>query len=347
MTTPAASGAPSAGPSTSAPSSAPSASPAPATKSAPPTPTVSDGGSASAPGSGGGDPGAPKADANATQAGAAAAEAAAKEAARKLKLKVNGREMELEEGEVVRRAQLASAADEKFREAAEMRKQAEQFFKALLEDPKAVLMHPDIRDRINFRALAEEYLGAELQKEMMTPEQRELEELRQYKKQQDDARQRSEQEQLTRTQQEEMTRLQQRAAQEYDKKITEVLAQSDLPKTAYTVKRVAELLHGALQKGYDLDIQTAVDMVREGYMTDVQALVGGLEGESLVKLLGGDIVKRLRKFDLERIKAQLDQSAAPAPQPVPAPVATQSRSEPSQFMRPDEWKEAIRKKAGL
>ncbi len=350
MTTPAASGAPSASPSTSsAPSSAPSNAPsAPATKSTPPAPS-GNGPSHSEPksSSGGGDPGAPKSDGAVEQAGQAAVEAAAKEAARKLKLKINGREMELDEPEVIRRAQLASAADEKFREAADMRKQAEQFFKTLLEDPKSVLMHPEVRDRINFRALAEEYLGAELQKEMMSPEQRELEELRQYKKQQDEARQRSEQEQMTRTQQEEMTKLQQRAAAEYDKKITDVLAQSNLPKTAYTVKRVAELLHGALTKGYDLDVQTAVDMVREGYMTDVQSLVGGLEGESLVKVLGNDIIKRLRKFDLERIKSQLEQTAAPAPQPVPMQPAAAPRNDAGQFLRPDEWKEALRKKAGF
>jgi hypothetical protein len=337
----------SAAPSTS---SAPSA--APAVKSAPPTPHVADSGSApaptAAPGSGGGDPGAPKSEGNAAQAGQAAAEAAAKEAARKLKLKVNGREMELEEPEVIRRAQLASAADEKFREASEMRKQAEQFFNALLDDPKSVLMHPEIRDRINFRALAEEYLGAELQKEMMSPEQRELEELRAFKKKQDETAESAKREQLTKAQQEEMTRLQQRAAQEYDKKITEVLAQSSLPKTPYTVKRVAELLHGALTKGYDLDVQTAVDMVREGYMTDVQSLVGGLDGDHLVNALGPDILKRLRKYDLERIKAQLDKSAPAAPQPIAAPSQSSQRNDAgSNFLRPDEWKEAIRKKAGF
>jgi hypothetical protein len=345
---PAAASAPSASSASAAPS-APTTSSAPSAPSAPASPSTASAPSPAA-GSGGGDPGASKVggDTNAAQAGQAAADAAAKEAARKLKLKVNGREMELEEPEVIRRAQLASAADEKFREASEMRKQAEQFFKTLLEDPKAVLMHPDVRDRINFRALAEEFLGAELQKEMMSPEQRELEELRQYKKQQDEARVNAEKEQLTRTQQEEMTRLQQRAAQEYDKKITDVLAQSNLPKTAYTVKRVAELLHGALTKGYDLDVQTAVDMVREGYMTDVQSLVGGLEGESLVKLLGGDILKRLRKYDLERIKAQLEQSNTPPPQPAPAPAPSATpRNEQGQFLRPDEWKEAIRRKAGL
>lgn len=343
----AASGAPSASPS---PSSAPSAPSAASTTTS--APSVPSGGTSSAPpasGSGGGDPGATKlGDGNAQQAGQTAADAAAKEAARKMKLKINGRELELDEPEVIRRAQLASAADEKFREAAELRKQTEQFWETFLKDPKSVLLHPELRDRINFRQLAEEFLGSELQKEMMTPEQRELEDLRQWKKQQDEVAETTKREQMTRAQQEEMTKLQHRAAAEYDKKITDVLAQSNLPKTAYTVKRVAELLHGALTKGYDLDVQTAVDMVRDGYMSDLQSLVGGLEGESLVKVLGDDIIKRLRKFDLTRIKAQLEESATPTPQPVAASAAAApQRNEQGQFLRPDEWKEAIRKKAGF
>ncbi len=35
-------------------------------------------------------------------------------------------------------------------------------------------MHPDIKDKINFRQLAEEFLGGELQRELMSPEEREL-----------------------------------------------------------------------------------------------------------------------------------------------------------------------------
>jgi hypothetical protein len=355
-TTPVATSAPAASaPSSSpTPSAAPSA--APATKSAAPS-------TGSAPSNGA--PQAPKGTQEARTEAAAngstaapeattaqqAATEAAKEAARKLKLKVNGKEMELDESEVVRRAQLASAADERFREAAEMRKSAEQFFQTLINDPKSVLLHPELRDKINFRALAEEYLGSELKRELMSPEERELHEVREWRKQQEEQQQRTQQEQMTKAQQEEMTRLQQRAAQEYDRKISDVLAESNLPKNAYTVKRVAELLHGALTKGYDLDVQTAVDMVREGYMSDVQALVGGLDGEALLKLLGDDITKKLRKHDLARIKAQLEQSAnvdAVVPQASDA-IVPQARRKPDENrqLRPDEWREEIRRKAGL
>lgn len=348
---PAASGAPSAGsptPTSSAPSatSSSSTSSAPSPSAAKPT---SEAPAAKNPAAGG-DPGAPKpqaVDADAPHPDDTPAEAAAKEAARKLKLKINGREREYDEQEVVRLAQLSAGAHEKFAEAAEMRKQAEQFFETLLKDPKSVLLHPELRDRINMRQIAEEFLGAELQKEMMSPEQRELEELRAFKRQQDEAKAAQEHEQLTKTQQAEMQALQQRAAQEYDRKISEVLSQSNLPKNAYTVKRVAELLHGALTKGYDLDVQTAVDIVRDGYVTDLQSLVGGLDGEPLVKFLGDDLVKKLRKYDLQRLKSQMEpaQPTAPVAQ---LPVESQRRQpEGERNMRPHEWSEFIRKKAGV
>jgi len=337
---------------TGAPSSAQSSAP-----SAPSTPSssVSSGAAAALErspggqmpaGNGGGDPGAKAVGGGSpetTSTKQETQEAAKQEAARRLKLKVRGREMELDEGEVIRRAELAEGAEQKFQEAAQLRKQAEQFFQTLLSDPMSVLTHPELADKIKFRELAENYLSQELQKEMLSPEQRELQELRDYRQKQQKATEDAQKEQLTRTQQQEMAKLQQRAAQEYDVKISEVLQQSDLPKNAHTVKRVAEMLYNALQKGYDLDVQTAVDMVREGYMTEISSLVGGLEGPSLIKALGPDIVKKLRKHDLAQLKAKT-QPTESAPQTNPNPQPAQKES---QYMRPDEWKEFLRKKAGV
>lgn len=345
----------------SAPTQTPSA---PSTSSAPTTSssTPPSGGSASSQSSGspantkvqggvsgGGDPGAkhisglngqPAGDA--PQSAEKTAEAVA-EQIRKMKLKVNGKDVEMDEAEVIRRAQLASGADEKFREASDLRKQATQLVEALRANPLDVLG----KLGVDVREFTESYLAKELQREMLSPEQRELQELREWRQQQQAQHEASQKEQMTRAQQQEMAKLQQRAAQEYDTKITEVLSQSNVPKTAYTVKRVAELLMGALQKGYDLDVNTAVDMVREGYTTDLQSMVGGLDGEPLVKFLGPELLKKLRKHDLAQLKAKMQPAQAAVPQEN-SPIGGQSRGEPQQKMlRQEEWKEMIRKKAGL
>ncbi len=327
---PAATGA-SASPSASTSSTPPSSSTTSSATASPPASESSSGTIATTPGTAEG-----KAEASAQAAQKA-------EEVRKWKLKVNGQERELGESELLRRAQLGYSADEKFQQASEMRQMTEQFFDALKKNPLAVLTHPELG--INFREVAEGYLAKELQREMLPPEQRELEDLREFKRKQEEDAQTREQEQMTQTQQNEARQLQARAAKEYDTKITEVLQATNLPKTPYTVKRVAELLKGALTKGYDLDVQTAVDMVNEGYNKDFKSLFGGLKGEPLVKFLGDDVLREIRQYDLARIKAKLESPAAPAQATPPSTPRTNTAEQPQ--MRPAEWLDMVRKKAGI
>jgi hypothetical protein len=298
--------------------------------------------------SGGGDPGGDKINAQGP-IGAAQTPAEVKEEMRKLKGKVNGREVEWTEAEAIRRAQLADAADEKFREAAEMRKQAEQFFELLRTNPKQVLLHPEFAQAINLRELAEEYLGGELQRELMDPKDRELEELRKFKQEQEEARQRTEHEKLTKAQQAELREHQIRAAKEIDRQLTDVLSKADLPKDPEVVKRVAELMYQAGQKGYELDAQTAVDIVRDRSQQYLQSLTSKLDGESLVKFLGDDLVKKIRKHDLARIKAQLEgqQPAALADAQQQAAPSPAREEKPALGLRPDEWRKNAFAKWGM
>ena len=265
---------------------------------------------------------------------------------RKLKMKVNGKEREYTEDEVIRRAQMFESAEEKFQEAAKRTKQMEQFIEALKTNPAAILSHPELG--IDMRKLAEEYLTKEVKREMMSPEERELEELRTFKQQYEEQRQNEEKKRLTEQQQQELQALQQRQREHFDKQISEVLSKSNLPKNAYTVKKVAELLHSAVSKGYELDVQLAVDMVKESYLTDIQSLVGSLDGEHLLSMLGGDIAKKIRQYDLNRLKAKMQPQ-----QPAEILEQQQKTSQPRQnrgenkFMSQSEWAEMIRKKAGI
>jgi hypothetical protein len=283
-------------------------------------------------------------DANAPAGETASEKAERKEAERRLKLKINGQEKEYSESEVIRKAQLAESADARFKEAAEMRKQVEQFMHTLKTDPKKVLLNPNLG--INFRELAEEYLGSEIRKEMMDPVQRELEELRAWKAEQEESRQKAEESEKTTKQQQEFEQLKSRKAQEYDQKISKVLTEANLPKTAYTVKRVAEVLLNAQRKGYELDLETAVDFVKEGYMTDIQSMFGSLEGDQLFSVLGDGLAKKIRQHDLQKLKAKLQPGSQPAEIAKQA-VERASKQPESKALSPDEWKEMIRRKAGV
>lgn len=267
----------------------------------------------------------------------------------RIKAKVNGKEREYTLEEARRRLELIDGAEEKFQTAAQMRKQVEQFIETLRKDPKKILLNPELG--INFREIAEEYLGAEVRKEMMDPQQRELEELRAWKAEQD-AKAKEEQESRAKTEeQQRFEAAKKQKIQEYDQKIAKVLGETNLPKTPYTVKRVAEVLHSAMKKGYELDAATAADFVRESYMSDIQAMFGGLEGEQLLNVLGDGLAKKIRKYDLDQLKAKLNppppvslNSAAPEQ---PAQPSAPSSSKKQQFLSEAEWKEMIRKKAGV
>ena len=266
---------------------------------------------------------------------------AQKEAERKLKLKINGQEREYSESEVIRRAQLAESAQERYQKAAEMQRQAEQFVEALRSDPLAVLTHPELG--LNFREVAEKFLGDQVRREMMDPVERELEELRQFKQEQERRHQEAEEQTLTKRQQEEQARLQQQTIEYYDRKITEVLKASDLPKTPHTVKRVAEVLRNAVENGFELDIETAVDLVRDDYQTDVGAMLGSLEAPQLIKALGPQNVKKIMDHEVARLKALRDNRPVNAA-PKPAPDSS-SRQSDSRMLKQSDWLENIRKEA--
>jgi hypothetical protein len=266
-----------------------------------------------------------------------------KEAERRHKLKVNGQEREYTEAEVLRRAQLAEAADEKFKTAAEKEKHFAQFFEALRANPLAVLTHPELG--INFREVAENFLGEHVRKEMMDPVERELEELREFKRQQEESRTKAEEEGKKKQMTEKQRQLHQQATEYYDRKISDVLQASNLPKTPNTIKRVAEVLQNAVNNGYELDVETAVDLVNEDYRGDIGSLTKGLDGEALIGVLGEEVVKKIRSFDIARMKAKLAGTTQPAAEAEKRrQPSTQQRDQSKQFLTESEWKAEARKR---
>ncbi len=239
---------------------------------------------------------APKAEGKA-ETKAEAAKEAIKEEIRRLKLKIDGKEEELPEDEVIRLAQLGKASNKRFEEAKAMRTQAEQFLAMLKKDPKSVLSDPRIG--IDLKKFAEQVVWEHIEEQSLSPEQkraRDVErELEKYKSQEEE-RKKTEAER-------QMQALHERYAADYDRKISTALASSGLPKTPATVKRMAEYLYSAVQNGYDLEPSDLVEQVRKDYLDDIKQLFGQTEGDQLLAFLGEDVAKKLRSHDLKRLKA--------------------------------------------
>jgi hypothetical protein len=228
---------------------------------------------------------------------------------KKYKVKVNGEELEVTEEELIKGYQIRKAADEKFREASMLRKQAEEFISLLKKDPIKVLTHPNLG--LDFKKLAEEYLYQQLEEELMDPKDREL---KKYKAMIEEMeRQKQEQERAEREAM--IEQLKAEYSQNYVKDITEALQSSGLPKNEFTVKRIAYYMHEGLKRGYNLSAKQVAPLVKEDYIKEQKALYSSLDGDLLVQLLGDDLVNKIRKYDVEKLKAKKT-PVTPKDQPV-------------------------------
>lgn len=268
-------------------------------------------------------------------------------AKRKYKLKVNDKEIEREftDEEIARRLQMQEAADEKFQRAAKMAKQAEQLIEVLKTDPLRVLTHPDIG--VDMKQLAEEYLTEDVRRSMMSEEERELEELRKFKAEIERKRQEEEETQTKTAEQQRLEQLRAETARKYSDGIAQALSDSGLPRDPFVVKHVASTMAAALKKGYEMDAATAVDIVKEKFQNDINSLASTMDVESLLKFMGPDLAKKIRKYDIDRLKKQQADSSPSAiaektdPFKKPEPKREQSK------MRWDEFIEQRKKEFGV
>lgn len=231
-------------------------------------------------------------DAQTTSVEGAVKVAAKKEAERKFKIKYGKTEREVAEKDLIAMAQKGWASDERFQSAAQKERQMQAIFQKWKEDPDAVMRALGEEDPVEFHKAR---LSAELKRRILTPEQRELEDLRaKLKKSEEDDKTRSQKESEAK-----LEHLTNHYAQQYDKEMSAAIAESGLPKTAKTVKRAAELAYKNLKMGLDLPWSTILDMVREEYTSDIKELFGASQADKLMGLFGEDVVKKLTSASLK------------------------------------------------
>lgn len=218
------------------------------------------------------------------------------------KLKVNGREKTIKfdpsnDEEVIKYLQKAEASDSKFQEAAEVRKAAMQFIEELRKNPKKVLSDPNIG--VDLKKFAEDIMNEAIQDMEKTPEQREREklqrELEELKKQREDEKKAWEDK--------EFERLQAEHERQLETDISVALDVGGLPKTARTVKAMADYMMVALQNGIELTPQEIVPIVKNTTLGEFKEVVNSLSDDQLEDFLGKEVIGRLRKRSVAKAKA--------------------------------------------
>ncbi len=258
---------------------------------------------------------------------------AAKEAMRKYKLKVDGEEVEVDEDELKRGYAHQRAANKIHQEATRARQQAEEFV-MMMKDPKKFF---ETAQKLGHdpRKLAEEYLGNQLEDELMDPKDKEIRSLKMEKEEND----RIKAEQKEAEDAKVKNALRDKYAQEYSDSFVKALETSGLPPTKPMVAEMAKYVSRAAGLGFKMTAEEAAKLVKEDVLLAHQRLIGEADGDTLISLLGENVTNKVRKYDTGKLKNPEQHLRTPVEQSSKPRVRTAEHKR----MTPREWREFNRK----
>ena len=220
----------------------------------------------------------------------------------KFKLKVFGKDVEEEidlndmEG-LTRRFQKSAAADKSMQESAEIKKLAIQLIQDLKTNPRKVLSDPNLG--LDVKKLAQEIINEEIAEMEKSPEQRELESLKKQLQEKNQAIEEREKQ----AKDAEQARVQKEYEVNLENQITAVLDISGLPKTPRTVARMADYMIIALKEGIKLEPKDIAPIVKNNTLSEFKEIITSLSDDQLDDFLGKEVLGRLRKKNIAKVKA--------------------------------------------
>lgn len=236
---------------------------------------------------------------------------------RKLKLKVDGQEFEedlpfdLDDNPeaveyMTRQLQLSKAAQKRMAESSQLQKEVKYFLEELRKNPKKVLADPSIG--IDVKQLAAQIIEEEIANSQKSPEQLEKERLEGELKALQEEREREREE----AREKEFSRLQEMEYERYDTLISKAIETSDLPKSPYVVKKIADYMLLGLNEGIDVSPEDVLPLVRDEIQNDLREMFAVMPDEVIEKIVGKDVFNRVRKKNVAKAKS--------APQPVKSSI---------------------------
>ena len=161
------------------------------------------------------------------------------------------------------------------------------------------------------RQLAEEYLTQAIEEDMLPENEKELRKVRHEKEELE----RQYKEELSRREQEQMDVAIQQAQQEISNNIIDALENSSLPKSPEVVKRIANYMLIAEQKGINVNPKQVIPLVEEDFRNLNSQILRSLDPTKRISYIGEDLLKQIRQDDLARLKTSQSQSSQSSPKP--------------------------------
>lgn len=236
------------------------------------------------------------------------AEKELKKAIKKLQLKIDGKEVveelpfELPDDPAVkeymtRQLQLAKMAHQRANQYSTLDKEVRSFINELRANPEKVLADPAFG--VDLKAFATKIIEQEIEQSKKTPEQIEKEKLETELKRLQAERETEKKE----LQEKQLQLLEQQEYERYDREMTEVLSASDLPKSPYVVKKMADYMLLALENGMkDVSPKDILPLVREEIHKDIKEMFGIMPEDVIEGMIGKDTIGKLRKRNVAKAK---------------------------------------------
>lgn len=235
------------------------------------------------------------------------------------KLKVNGKEQEVTLDKLLVMAQKGTAADERFNEAAKLRKEAEEIVSTAKTEKSAIktLMKAGY-SKEEARSIVEAELRSEYEWEDLPEDEkrrRETEkELERYKKQEQEKKEAEERSKIEEEDRE--------FAAQLEREMASALEGSWLPRNEIYGKAAFNYLAAAARRGYDLSPSDAVKLVESDFVETNRAAVKGMTLEQALKIFGEDKFKEYSGRSISEVKQK------EAPFTKPQAVKQASKPEP-------------------
>ncbi len=226
---------------------------------------------------------------------------------KKLKLKVDGKDYDEDlpfdlpddpkaKEYMTRQLQLAKMGQNRAQQYSALEKDVVGFLNELKANPKKALSNPNFG--LDLKKLAAEIIEEEISNSQKSPEQIKAEKLEQEIQRLKEERETEKQT----AQQREFERLQEQAYQKYDADMSSALDKSDLPKSPFVIKKMADYMLSGLEKGLDITPEDVLPLVRNEVLEDMRSMIGAMPDEAIEEFIGKDIFNRVRKKNLAKAK---------------------------------------------
>lgn len=185
-------------------------------------------------------------------------------------------------------------ADQRSLQASKQEKLVKEIAELIQKNPFELLQ----RAGYDPRELAEQYLAQAIEEDMLPESEKELRRVRQER----DELERQYREEMARREQEQVDQAQVQAQQEITSQIIDSLENSTLPKSADVVRRIANYMLIAEQRGLAIHPKQVIPLVEEDFRNLNSQILKSMDSTNRINYIGEDLLKQIRQEDLARLK---------------------------------------------